>query len=44
MDVPLLFLIEDTLYDDEHIYGTDDHAVGVCTIEGYCKFLTNHWI
>ena len=34
IDDNLSFLIEDTLYDDEHIYGTDDLAVGVCAIIG----------
>ena len=30
----LSFTIEDALYDDEHIYGTSDLAVGVCAIVG----------
>ena len=30
----LSFLIEDTLYDDEHIFGTDNLAIGVCAIVG----------
>ena len=30
----LSFFIEDTLYDDEHIYGADNLAVGVCAIVG----------
>lgn len=30
----LSFTIDDALYDDENIYGTDDLAVGVCAIVG----------